>query len=661
MRRTLLPIAMLVLLLGAAWWLLGVGGPEPQKTPAGLDSERAAPPAAGTLDHGSPATAEAPGEGAGAPLRETIEAGQEENASPATIFRGRLRVVKGSLSLVPDLESWTNGSPDGMVTRAPLRVDPDTHTFELAVHGEVPGCKLLLPDLLRPVAANGTPLDDSRFVPLAALPVENVIEVEVRPHLSVQFLHDPSDRPLAEGYVNTALESEGSSTSWGGRLDTQGRTFFDLKRLSNMEHAETLQFTVSWPPEIGSSEAAPIPVADIELLPQPLILRFGGTPTLHFRVVDSRREPVADARVRLSNDYSTEGRSDEDGRVAVMQSSPAASKVRVQADGFLTVHDPLTAAAEQSAEGQEVMLWPGSWIEITGHEKPPEGWGQIDVQICFDGEADASLLMPQRFQTGQFTVSSGGTGTTLNRQKRSYEHTTSLSSQGKVKLDGIHVDVPATVLLTYRGAILIETRVPIRPGDGGHELEVPPLPETLEVRGRVTDLVGHPLAGVDIQARLGGRDSVRAETDADGEYRLGRVPLGQTVNLWFTKPGFAGSPFEHHVEPGEESVVRTVALDLGRRVVLRILDADGAPLTIESDHGLPFAWWNERKIYPAEDPDPGLGPGEWLFTDLPSGVVEFLPPHGRALGGPEHHHDTATPLVTIRLTMEQSERFRRDG
>lgn len=662
MRGALLPIGALLLIGGAAWWLLGTGDPEPLNTAADPGSAREARPAPGALDAAEPAGAGARGADAGAeaPSRETIEAGAESDGPP-TIYRGRLRVVKGSLTLVPDLESWTHAAPSGKAARAPLRVDPDTHAFELAVRGEDPDCELLFPDLLRPVAANGAPLGDSKFVPLAAFPAENLIDVEVRTHLAVQFLHDPSDRPLAKGYVNTALESDGSSTSWGERLDEQGRLFFDCERLGDMEYAETLQFKVSWPPEIGSSEAAPIPLADLELLPQPLILRFGGTPALRFRVVDPRREPIAGARVRLGHDYSTEARSDEDGYAAVLQSSPPAAEVRVQADGFLTANDPLTAAAEQDGDGQEVMLWPGSWIEITGHEEPPEGWSRISVEIRFDGEADGSLLTPQRFQTGQFTVSSGGTGTAANQSRRSYKHTTSLNPQGKAKLDGIHVDVPATVLLTYRGATLLETRVPIRPGDGGHEVGVPPLPETLTVRGRVIDLAGRPLAGVEVRARIGERDLEHAETDAAGEYRLGHVPLGLDLRLDFRRAGFAPTVAVHRVEAGAESVVRDVALESGRRVVLRILDADGAPLEIGPDHGAPFVWWMDQSIHPTEGPVAGLGPGEWLFTDLPAGEVEFLPPHGRALGGSEHRHDTATPLVTIRLSPEQSELLRRDG
>ncbi|MDA1260082.1 MAG: carboxypeptidase-like regulatory domain-containing protein, partial [Planctomycetota bacterium] len=524
----------------------------------------------------------------------------------------------GSLHLPPTLEAWTHASPAAKVARTPVELNSATLEFEVSVRGSAPDCELLFPDLLRPTSVNGALLGESKFVVLDPAVAVNLIEVEVRPHLAIQRLHDPSGRPLAGGSINAALKSGGSSTSWGEHLDSQGRYFFDLERRRNMEHMETLQFKVSWPPEIGSSVAPPIPVQDLELLPQPLILRFSSTKTLHFRIVDPQRAPIAGAEVRLGDAYGAEQQSDEDGRASALQSSPPAAQVRVQADGYLTVYEALTAASEVE---QEVILWPGSWIEIVGAEQPEDGWGQLDLEILFDGDADGSLLTPQRFQTGQFTENSGSTGTESNSSKRFYKHTTALSTQGRARLDGIHVDVPATVRVTYHGSTLLETRVPVRPGDGGHPVQVPKLPELVEVRGRVVDRSGAPVPGVQIRARFSERDSVTVESGPDGAFRVGSVVTGANARLVFIKPGYGYEVMDYLVEARDDDSVGEVTLAPGAHLVVRILRPDGSPFVAApgsaGDGFKPRIEWKEAVIPPSPDRS-GLAAGEWRFMELPA-------------------------------------------
>lgn len=664
MRGALLPVGALLLLAAAAWWLLAGAGSAP---PAHGGSEQAAAsgkPEPGRLDllSGSvpPGAATEPSDGDG-PERETVGAEEFAAGQPATFFRGRLRVASGELSLAPALEARIRAEPNAPASRHRVLLDDRTLEFEIAARGARPACELVFREILAPVSADGAAFGDSASVPLLPAPAENLIEVTAAQHLAIQCLHDPSDRPLAEGRIELSLESDGSSVSWAGELDERGRYFFDSRRLEDMETAKELRITVAWPPEIGGSAAPAIPVADLWLLPQPLVLRFAGTPTLHFRVVDPDRMPIAGARVRLGGGPMREATSDADGRASALQSSPPAADVRVLAAGFLAATEPLTAASEVE---QEVMLWPGSWIEIVGAEKPNGTWSEIGVEILFDGDADGSLLAPERFQTGRFTVSSGGVGTSSSRKLRRYKHNTSLNDQGLATLDGIHVDVPATVRVSYRGAVLLETRVPIQPGDGGHRVDVPELPELVPLGGRVTDLAGRALAGVEVRAGFGERSSERASTDENGEFRLQPVPIGVEAVLYFERKGFAPARRVHIVRGGAGESVGPVTMEPGRRVLLRLVDPDGVAV-IPADHRdegrpAPTVRWNGR-VYTANADGNGLGPGEWQFVDLPPGEVEFVMGGGWSRFSEQSMAaDTSAPVVVFELRRELAEALRRE-
>lgn len=657
MSRSALPFAALLLVLGGtAWWLLAGSGADRSNSAAEVTEAARAAPDPGRLPDEGVHSGEEPAEPdpEAATSRSTV--GEEPRQAPAAWFRGRLRIVAGSLALAPRLQAILLDA-DGSGAPQPLRVDAASLSFEIPAWSTELHCRLSFPDHLAPVAAFGGATLSEGAVSLPGPGDGFLIDVAAKPHLAVQFLHDPSGEPLAQARVTSQLSAQGGATSWSELLDDQGMLIFDLERRRNMEHAEFLSFTVARPPDVGSSDSAPIPCADLALLPQPLILRFASTPRLRFRIVDPQREPIEGAQVWLGGgaifEFS-EQLSDEQGRASAPQSSPPVGQVRVQADGFLTAEEPLTAASEVE---QEVMLWPSSWIEVVGAEAPDEGWAQLDLEIRFDGNADGSLLSTQRFQTGRFTESSGGTGTESSRERRYYKHTTSFSPQGRAKLDGIHVDVPATVRVTYRGATMLETRVPIRPGDGGHLVEVPNLPELVEVRGRVVDRAGAPIAGVEIRARFSPRDSASIESGADGEFRAGGLVPGMSVRLVFMEPGYGCEVLDYLVEARDDDSVGDVVLAPAASLTVLVLRPDGSPYVAQPGMvGVGFAprvMWREVAISPSADRS-GLSAGEWRYLEVPAhGTGMLLQYPGERMFS---HAEQELPAGAARCTITLSEK-----
>jgi hypothetical protein len=652
MPRAALPaVALLLLIGGAAWWLLG--GAEPSVATPG---EASAAAAASLPDPGRLATAAAPDapiEDASAPARSEVEAespSTEESAAVAW-FRGRVRIVEGALAAPPPLAAAV--STEAFVTEREhlLRLDGADLAFALPAMTTNASAKISFPDFLEPVGVRGGGTLSGQDV-LLERPADGIeVDVVVKPHLAVQFLHDPSGAPLADADVQSKLEEDGSSTTWGEQLDADGMLYFELAQLANMESAETLTFTVARPPDVGSSAAPPLRCDELDLLPQPLVLRFASSASLRFRIVDPARTPLAGARVLLGSQWEP-GTSDVEGWFSALQSLPPAERVRVEREGFVAAEDPVTGAA--AGEGQEVMMWPASWILLVGTERPAEGWDTLRVEIAFDGDTDGSLLAPHRFTTGGFTESSGTTGSEWQHDRRKIKHTTALSSQGRARLDGIHVDVPAAVTVSYRGTQVLQQRVAIQPGDGEHRIEVPKLPELLPLRGRVTDLAGRPLDGVRVRAILDQRDSLADESDAEGAFDLGGVAAGAAVTLTFHQSGFARRVVTYLAEAQDDDSVGVVTLEPGRALVVQVVGPDGAPFVAP-----PGSWGvgvqprirvPGERVSPVRDESGTLGPGEWRFTDLPHGPVTILLPGDGLWEEEEHVVSTDDARVALALT-----------
>lgn len=651
-RAALLAAGLLVLIGGAAWWVMTADGEAPHDV-ARDEPARTVLPAAGVLEATVPAGAS---DGAGpddaAPSRTAVSSVERPDEEVAVAwFRGRLRVVEGTLAVAPRLAStvWA-GNPESQSNHS-LRLDAADLAFAIPAPSATARARIRFPEFIEPIGASagGSLLEDAVLFEAPGEGFE--VQVKVKPHLAVQFLHDPSGVPLAHASVQSRLAEDGSSSSWGEDLDEDGMLFFAMERRSQMGEDATLTFSVSRPPDVGSSQSPSFACRDLELLPQPVVLRFASSPRLRFRILDLDRQPIAGARARLGNQWES-GTSDEQGWLVALQSVPPAETITVEADGFVAASDPVSGAA--AGEGQTVLMRPASSILLVGAEQPAGGWGALKVEIAFDGDADGSLLAPERFTTGRFTESSGSTGSEWNRDRRWIKHTTAFSSEGRTKLDGIHVDVPAHVVVRYHGVTTFEQRVPIVPGDGEHRIEVPALPELVPVRGRVTDLGGRPLEGARLRLLVGGRESLATSTGSDGTFELGGLPEGVTATVTCHHAGFGRIQVEYVAEARDEDSIGTLVLGPGRSLIVQMAGPDGTPFVpIAGSHGaraIPLVQVAGERIRPASDSGRALAAGEWQFDDLPAGEVTVLLPGRGYFDRSEHRVQVEQARVTLALT-----------
>ena len=107
------------------------------------------------------------------------------------------------------------------------------------------------------------------------------------------------------------------------------------------------------------------------------------------------------------------------------------------------------------------------------------------------------------------------------------------------------------------------------------------LADGIEVYGRVTDEAGEPVVGADVTAEAGVLyypGGSRGQTDANGEYRFGHVPVGEGVVLVRVRPKqFA--PAYRRVEAGKDASVQVdLTVTPGVSLIGRVVDENGEPL-----------------------------------------------------------------------------------
>jgi protocatechuate 3,4-dioxygenase beta subunit len=106
------------------------------------------------------------------------------------------------------------------------------------------------------------------------------------------------------------------------------------------------------------------------------------------------------------------------------------------------------------------------------------------------------------------------------------------------------------------------------------------------VRGNVTDLNGHVVAGAEVFVRRGGFPTIPSRehysrTDADGRFEVKGLPLGKKAGLHVRHARYASQVLETDPAPAESAPDVTVRLSSGGRVLGRVTDADGAPVAGE--------------------------------------------------------------------------------
>jgi hypothetical protein len=623
LKRLILFGGIVLALAAAGVFLLWEPKPELEPVAATEVKQEEALPAAGSLTSsaGEIERSTVPSEADAVALAGAAAATAVE---PKGWFRGQLHIVKGELPTAPRLSATVSPYGDSLSGQVSVAVDARTLAFAIPAEHPRASCELLLPSFLIPVGIHGAAEIGDQSIRFAA-PAEGVtVDVEVKPHAGVLFLHDPSGLPLANADAWTELrDGQGSSTSWGEKLDADGMLYFDFERLMDFDTAQTITFSVARPPDVGNSSSPDFDTKDLALMAQPIVLRFASSQQLHFLVVDFAGNPVPNATLRVGG-RDASAVTGADGKVTALQSIPPADNLEAEAPGFVPAWHAISPAA---ASEQLIVMAPASWIELVGLEQPPGGWNELDAEFNYDGKADASSLIGERFQPGRVRESAGGSSSSNNRTDLRFLIRTSFSNDGRVLLDGIHADVPATVTVSYHGQPFLTQRVPLQPGDGAHRIELPPLPEFVPLRGRVVDAGGAPLAGVRVRANYGTGDHSMSssETNALGEFNLGMIQVGATVQLGFTKVGLGLHRMDFTGRDGDAQSVGTVTMGAGRTLLVVVTtDAGSTFIPVAGTEGVgtrPEIRFFGEYVAPSAQ---GAGPSEWLFTDIPTGELHFV-------------------------------------
>jgi hypothetical protein len=376
------------------------------------------------------------------------------------------------------------------------------------------------------------------------------------------------------------------------------------------------------------------------------VLRFGATQALRFRIVDGAGKPIAGASVRIgSGGGGVEAElSDANGYVGALQSAPPADEVEAEAPGYISARHPIAPAA---ATGQELVLQLASSVTLIGTEAPPDGWGALDAEFVFRAKEDASSLTRHTFQPGRFEEGGGSTWISSSGDEMRYSLKTSFSDAGRVVLDGIHADVPVHVTVRYRGHPLYDDRVPIRPGDGAHEVRMPPLPALVPLGGIAEDATGAPLPGV--AASAGG---AKAVSGADGRFDLGLVAVGSVNQVLLEKRGYARKSVGHVAAAGDALPLGRVRMEAGLSLVVQVLGPDGAPyVPVPGSRGTDARPVLEVFGETVEPVQAGSGAAtEYRFEDLPAGAFAcWLQADWMEIGG-RTTLDSAHPRATLTLS-----------
>lgn len=148
---------------------------------------------------------------------------------------------------------------------------------------------------------------------------------------------------------------------------------------------------------------------------------------------------------------------------------------------------------------------------------------------------------------------------------------------------------PVDLLVRKPGfAPVLVRAVPVPRGEGPFDLGTVLLEPSVEIRGRVTDRDGKPVAEAEIHAtrdlrrlRLGQEPGAadrkpEAVTDAEGRFAVPDLRRGEQVDLRVRAKGFLPAEVEGVSAPAPKPVA--VVLDRAARVAGRVVDPDGRPV-----------------------------------------------------------------------------------
>ncbi len=212
-------------------------------------------------------------------------------------------------------------------------------------------------------------------------------------------------------------------------------------------------------------------------------------------------------------------------------------------------------------------------------------------------------------------------------------------ADGRVRLVGLTPGLPLHVMLDYRSKRRTVDAIPTLPQVvAGREDELlvvlrsmgaTAAPGALGVfTGRVTDVSGQPIAGIEVAVVLSNGSEVSAQSDDEGRYRLeiGRANAGERFSLAALHASW-GFAYRFDLSPGADEAPTVVDFQLapGRTFEGRVCDDAGRPLHEALVRLLPAAPWDRVVRWPrvdlvrrSTDAD-----GRFRFDNLPAGGAQI--------------------------------------
>lgn len=346
------------------------------------------------------------------------------------------------------------------------------------------------------------------------------------------------------------------------------------------------------------------------------------------RVVDAATgQPVTDAQIRVA-DTVVAARSDSEGRFSIARYNPFATNLAAAAAGYLPNE---VSIATDSRDPIAVKLSPGGHVlrgTVTDPDGKPIAGARVDI-----------------------------------RQDRAWLSAVTTDGEGRFEFIGLSGETSQLYPTVVHPDYVAKDTFGL-PLDDDKVTEVQwTLAKAAVVTGRVTAKAdGSPLEGVRVQAGhdrfASNRVVPEAITDADGRFRLGGVPSGETLI----------HAFSDQFAPSMQRAVTAVAtpteisfqLEPGQPVTGRIVDPQGSPI---DDVWLVTDTWDGVRMFRREtrsDKD-----GRFTLAHMPATPAEvhvlkrdYVSKRDLMAVGGEHYDITLKPVVrhSVHLRLSDSDK-----
>lgn len=375
--------------------------------------------------------------------------------------------------------------------------------------------------------------------------------------------------------------------------------------------------------------------------PEPAAAGRGDSAVVHGRVHLADGSPVPYAVVRASGNLARTDRRGEftivmcaDGDDLAVIANPA---VTPQIRGLAVVEDVLARSDVRAGQSLDVAM-PDAALAIDGGLVLADGTPARDWQLLLTGgTTDCGSRCLPALSAGDFAAGARSTREVATspgepeRNDGTNPNHCRVGDDGTFRVGGLRADHDYVLRAWNASTLQVAFSPPIRAGTSGYRFVVPP-GEWRDVYGRTIDRNGAPIAGVQVRLTLrehvsaGGEIYVTGQqvmTDADGRFRLSRVPL-QDLLLRFDASGVMPSQIDFGPRSPSDLLIPLAAVCRFRFELVegslqptsvRVLDASQRPLRLtrwiaegQSESGQRLRW-----------PSDGSA-GEWS-PSMPSGSL----------------------------------------